>query len=244
MELESRSRVWEDACPWRALLSGQWWLASPPRGRERRRLAIVRASPRRTRALALTPREHRVIGRAAAGMSNKVGAAEVGESPSTFSRVLRGAMDKLGVSSRASLIEVSVRLRAAANPSEEDVEFQPIVVLGMEAWIVSAPLPSLPECFTPAERQVLALVLEGHSNAEIATTRSTSQRTVANQLAALYRKRGVTTREELVAELFEVQRKPSCRAQPRGVPPMAASRMASTSTAMRFTAAASMRSGQ
>jgi DNA-binding CsgD family transcriptional regulator len=52
---------------------------------------------------------------------------------------------------------------------------------------------------TPAEREVLALLLDGRSNAEIAIERRTSVRTVANQVAALFRKLGVSSRRELVA---------------------------------------------
>ena len=189
---------------------------------------------------ALTPREHRVVGRAAAGMSNKVGAAEVGESPSSFSRVLWSAMGKLGVKSRASLIEVSVRLRAVADPSQGEVEVMPMQVLGMEAWIVSAPSLRLPDSFTPAESQVLRLLMEGHSNAEIATTRETSQRTVANQLAALYRKCGVVTREELIAQLFAAQRNPRDPTPPRVGSPLAVPRTTPMTGAMRFSALGSM----
>jgi DNA-binding CsgD family transcriptional regulator len=47
------------------------------------------------------------------------------------------------------------------------------------------------------------MVAEARSNAEIAEARKTSQRTVANQLAAMYRKCGVSTREELIVALLE-----------------------------------------
>lgn len=54
---------------------------------------------------------------------------------------------------------------------------------------------------TLAERQVLALLLDGRTNSEIAAERSTSERTVANQVAAIFRKLHVTSRCELVALL-------------------------------------------
>ena len=52
---------------------------------------------------------------------------------------------------------------------------------------------------TSSECAVLALVLGGHSNAEVARVRGTSVRTIANQLGAIYRKLGVGSRRELRA---------------------------------------------
>jgi len=71
-----------------------------------------------------------------------------------------------------------------------------LVVLSSEDR--SRKLNATATALTEAERQVLALLLEGHSNAEIATTRSTSERTVANQVAAIFRKLHVSSRCELV----------------------------------------------
>lgn len=51
---------------------------------------------------------------------------------------------------------------------------------------------------TPAETDVVRGVLAGESNAAIAARRGTSVRTVANQLAALFKKLGVGSRAELV----------------------------------------------
>ncbi|MBM4780566.1 MAG: helix-turn-helix transcriptional regulator [Archangiaceae bacterium] len=54
---------------------------------------------------------------------------------------------------------------------------------------------------TPAEQQVLELLLSGASNADIAKKRKTAVRTVANQVASLFRKYGVGSRAELAARL-------------------------------------------
>jgi DNA-binding CsgD family transcriptional regulator len=59
---------------------------------------------------------------------------------------------------------------------------------------------SAPEAkLTESEREVCALVVDGCSNFEIARVRGTSPRTVANQIAAIYRKLGVGSRRELRA---------------------------------------------
>jgi DNA-binding CsgD family transcriptional regulator len=52
---------------------------------------------------------------------------------------------------------------------------------------------------TSAEREVMGLVADGLSNVDIAKRRGTSVRTVANQLAAMFKKLGVGSRSELVA---------------------------------------------
>jgi len=59
------------------------------------------------------------------------------------------------------------------------------------------PAPTL----TAAEQQVLELLLSGASNAEIAKKRKTAIRTVANQVASLFRKYAVGSRAELAARL-------------------------------------------
>jgi DNA-binding NarL/FixJ family response regulator len=61
---------------------------------------------------------------------------------------------------------------------------------------------------TTAERGVLAGILRGESNAAIARGRGSRPRTVANQVASLFRKLGVRSRLELVTRAV---RGPLCR---------------------------------
>jgi DNA-binding CsgD family transcriptional regulator len=61
-------------------------------------------------------------------------------------------------------------------------------------WRENAPTP-----LTPAEEAVAALAAAGLSNGDIARERSSSPRTVANQLASVFRKLGVASRLELYA---------------------------------------------
>lgn len=60
---------------------------------------------------------------------------------------------------------------------------------------------------TPAEREVVSGLLAGLANREIAAERRCSVRTVANQVASIFRKTGARSRTELAALLM------------RGVPP-------------------------
>jgi DNA-binding CsgD family transcriptional regulator len=57
------------------------------------------------------------------------------------------------------------------------------------------------EELTPAEYSVLRLYVEGYRQSEIAAARRTSRRTVANQLAAVFRKFRVSGRAEFMARL-------------------------------------------
>lgn len=52
---------------------------------------------------------------------------------------------------------------------------------------------------TTAEEQVAVGIMEGKSNEAIAKGRGTSSRTVANQIASIFRKHKVVSRAELVA---------------------------------------------
>jgi DNA-binding NarL/FixJ family response regulator len=83
-----------------------------------------------------------------------------------------------------------------------------VTIDGEELAVFSFPLPppALPESLSAAERDVAIALLEGLSNAEIAATRGTAPRTVANQVAALLRKLGVRSRTEAVAALGRLQR--------------------------------------
>lgn len=60
-------------------------------------------------------------------------------------------------------------------------------------------LPEQCAKLTPAEREVVAAVLRGVSNAALARARRVSVRTIANQLASVFSKLGVRSRSELAA---------------------------------------------
>lgn len=80
-----------------------------------------------------------------------------------------------------------------------------IEVDGEELAVLSIPLPAaaLPETLTTAEQEVCALLLAGCSNAEIARARGSAVRTIANQIASIFRKLDVSSRAELAARLAE-----------------------------------------
>ena len=67
------------------------------------------------------------------------------------------------------------------------------------AVVSVALVPELPESLTPAEREVVSLLLTGASNAAIAKARRVSVRTIANQVASALKKLKVGSRTELIA---------------------------------------------
>jgi len=120
----------------------------------------------------LTARELRVLDIAIRGVPTKALAYEVGVSSSTISRWLAEAARKLGLESRLALLREAARCAAT-----EPRDFTQL---------------------TPAEREVLALVCAGLSNAAIARLRSRSERTIANQVASMLRKTESDSRRALV----------------------------------------------
>ena len=73
---------------------------------------------------------------------------------------------------------------------------------GLELVVLTFPIvPERPSpSLTRAERHVVELLTQGFGTKEIASERGTSLHTVSNQLATIYRKFGVSTRQELLAQ--------------------------------------------
>lgn len=83
---------------------------------------------------------------------------------------------------------------------ELDVEGQTFVLF---EW---SSAPPVLDGLTDAERDVVTGILRGESNAAIAKRRGTHLRTVANQVARIFRKVGVSSRSELVARITRPDR--------------------------------------
>jgi DNA-binding CsgD family transcriptional regulator len=75
---------------------------------------------------------------------------------------------------------------------------------GLEVLVASYPVGASVghTALSAAEQEVARLLVDGLSNRDIAARRGTSSRTVANQVASMLRKLGVTSRNELVARLL------------------------------------------
>lgn len=91
--------------------------------------------------------------------------------------------------------------------ADEDRQSGPRVsrirVGGEELFVLSVPLPEIryPEGATPAEKEIIDLVLQGLSVKDIAEARGSSPRTVTTQLGVIFQKAGVNSQAELIAAM-------------------------------------------
>lgn len=92
--------------------------------------------------------------------------------------------------------EVMVKRRATLPPQPTGLVVEVVDdELAIFTWDVERPVDA---SLTDAERDVLARIVTGASNATIARARKASVRTVANQVASLLRKLGAASRYELI----------------------------------------------
>lgn len=100
----------------------------------------------------------------------------------------------------------AARLIADRSPwpqAPRDLELSFVWIDGDELAVLSHPVdgPATLDGLTEAERQVTADVVDGLSNRQIALRRGTAPRTVAKQVASIFRKVGVGSRRQLVAAI-------------------------------------------
>jgi len=81
---------------------------------------------------------------------------------------------------------------------------------GRTFLVMSYELPDwdLPDTLTASEREVLRAVLNGATQAQVAEAREVATATVANQLASIFRKLGVSSRIEIAARLSRSSSEP------------------------------------
>ena len=89
---------------WRGLLDGRWTILDSFEVDDRRYL-LARERPGPSASAALTERERQVVELAVRGHSNKFAALELGLTASTVATHLRRAMTKLGLDTRAALVQ-------------------------------------------------------------------------------------------------------------------------------------------
>lgn len=139
----------------------------------------------------LSESEEHILRLAARGAPFRAIADELTLSEASVSRRLANAAAKFGVRSNFEALQIAAHLLFDEIPHVE--------------------LSRL----TPAEREVFALLRTGLSNAAIAQLRSRSERTIANQVAAVLRKTHASTRRALVAGGRRVTRRPKVTASDR-----------------------------
>lgn len=206
---------------WQAVIAGRWSLVAHFDSDEHRCFVARRNEPALPAGSTLSERERQIVAYASLGHSNKLIAYELGLCSSTVAAQLTSAARKLGVSSRKTLLHVSAVLGsgvpelgelggelappAECRAREPAVRVTRFVHNGQDVAVIRIVLaPELPTSLTAAERDVARLVIEGLSNAAIAARRSTSIRTVANQLRSIFAKLAVGSRRQLCSR-FSIQ---------------------------------------
>ncbi len=163
------------ASAWSALVSGTWGIVERVESDGKRLYSVI--DTRATQRLRQLSRlETQVVELSARGLSGKAVAYALGVTTPAVSQALLSAALKLGVHSRTEVVALAARLLGTPRDSERHAEL------------------------TPAEREVLALVRMGYTNADIARGRQRSERTVANQVAALLHKLEAPSRRALAAQ--------------------------------------------
>jgi DNA-binding NarL/FixJ family response regulator len=191
-------RITAPAALLEGLIAGAWSVAAEFDGNGCLYLVVRGNAPETRAARALTALERQMLERVALGQSNKFVSYELGIAQSCVSAYLSSARVKLGLRSRAELVQLMLLGRLGSSELRADafcVEAGESVVLR-----VMREQGTAPATLTSSERCVFRAILDGRSNAEIAVSRGRSLRTVANQVASVFRKLAISSRAELVAQ--------------------------------------------
>jgi DNA-binding NarL/FixJ family response regulator len=156
----------------------------------------------------LEDREIEILERALLGCPKKVIASDMLLSQSSIAFALQRCFAFIGLSCPPSLVPLPVVLAAYAKRARSAVpvsrELSPRTLPRQDKVIqLSRPECSLAGLLPPAEGAILRLLAEGKRYREMAAIRLTSTRTVANQVASVFRRLGVSGRAELLCLLAE-----------------------------------------
>jgi len=181
---------------WAAVGSGDWSLIDRFERDGRFWLVAYRHDTPSKDPRCLAAREREVVELAARGHTNRRIGLALGIAVGTVAGQLSRALAKLGLSDRTELVR-----SWASQPEQQTFSIQ---VRKAELLVSVRPLAKVTELpsaesLTPSEQAVAELVVAGCSNAQIAQDRSVSERTVANQVASVFRKLSVHSRAELAS---------------------------------------------
>ncbi len=183
---------------WRALVRGTLRVEDYFHDDERYGLRVVVATGRS----GFTVRERTLVKRYFAAGAEKVIGLEDGVSASSIASRLRHAFGHIGLSCMPSRLPLVISLAAFAAAGNPLPGVEQELADGVHR-VITLPSPRLwlAERVAPSETEVMLLRIQGFTQRAIATARGRKARTVANQVAAVYRRLGVAGRSELFALL-------------------------------------------
>jgi DNA-binding NarL/FixJ family response regulator len=190
---------------WPDLVAGRAHIVASGATREHYFFHVASTTPGRI-STKLTLRRLQFLERVLLGAPQKVVALETGCSPSAVAVAVRDALRALGLTNSGShvpalLVMLVHMLHGKARRVDLRLDYLPGA--DGEVQVLSSARPELMLCdrLTPTELEVIGLLVEGSTYAEIAMHRCTSARTIANQIASAYRKLKVSGRLELLCYL-------------------------------------------
>lgn len=177
---------------WEGLVAGRWSLIDHFDSDQRRYVVAIKNDPGTPDPRGLSLRERQIAEFFGLGRQPKEIAYILGLSASTVANTLTRTQNKLGMTSKAELA-------AFFSPSGMRAHLQEIDLANEQIAIGAQPLADEKKfsVLTEAEREVSIELLRGATYTAIAIQRGTTERTIANQTQAIYRKLGVNSRLEL-----------------------------------------------
>jgi DNA-binding CsgD family transcriptional regulator len=191
---------------WNDLVSGSLQLQSPEPGSDGQLLRLSPAAPKpwtESRA-----RRHAACAAVLRGQAQKVVAADLGLAPATLAGLVKAALFDLGIDVRCARVPVALPLLLHAAEGSRVVSLCEVGEgwRAAQHWQLSLGFPdqALAGALSAAEGAVTKAYLAGQSYREIARSRRSSARTVANQLGQSFRKLGASGRFSLLAAVVEL----------------------------------------
>jgi DNA-binding CsgD family transcriptional regulator len=199
----STERV-ELAALWDELVAGTSKIESWSHAEGTWSLVVSHRSDRGRGPVGLRQRDVEIMEQALLCGVRKLVAVEAGLSCSSIAVILQSCFQYMGLSCLPSRIP-GLLVAAAHARYHKDTKLEPKADASrpFAQQIITVPRPdlALAAWLAPAEHAVINLLIEGQTYAEIAQTRQTSVRTVANQVASGFRRLGVSGRAELLCML-------------------------------------------
>ena len=181
---------------WEGLVEGRWSLVEHFDHDGRRFTVAIRNEPTHRDPRGLSQRERQVAEFVGLGQSGKQISYTLGLSHSSVTKYITSVQRKLGLASRAEVASFFA-------PNGVRRKLAEVSLAGESLMVGAYPLvdASAARVLTHAEQAVLALLLAGSTNSDIAQRRGTSLRTVANQVQSIFKKFDVSSRGLLAARM-------------------------------------------
>lgn len=192
---------------WEELTTGGCKVEGWSYGRDDWSLSVTRgAGQAGAHRSALRPRDLEILEQALLCGVRKVVAVEAGLSCSSVALILQSGFQFMGLDCLPSRIPGLLVAAAHARHHPDTQQLWRLQAcrhpkLARQTLSVPRPDRALVGWLAPAEHAVIRLLIEGLSYLEIAQVRATSVRTVANQVAAGFRRLGVSGRADLLCLL-------------------------------------------